>query len=93
MKHGALGPAGGGIRLSWRIEDTHEGHGARRSLAIRWDESSPAIAGAPERTGFGHLVVTRLTERKLGAEVGIEFQPGRLSWQAVLPQSHFSLGV
>ena len=86
MKHGALGPAGGGIRLSWRIDRTDAG----RSLAIRWDESSPAIAGPPERTGFGHLVVTRLTESKLGAEVGIEFHPGRLSWQAVLPQRHFA---
>jgi PAS domain S-box-containing protein len=93
MKHGALGSAGGGIRLSWRVEDADKGHGAGRSLAIRWDESSPAISGAPERTGFGHLVVTRLTERKLGAEVGIEFRPGRLCWQAVLPQSHFTVNA
>jgi PAS domain S-box-containing protein len=93
MKHGALGPAGGGIRLSWRIEGNDDDGGAGRSLSIRWDESSPAIEGAPERTGFGHLVVTRLTERKLGAEVGVEFQPGRLSWNAVLPQSHFSPGA
>lgn len=92
MKHGALGPAGGGIRLSWRVDGGAGGRGAGPSLAIRWEESSPAIAGPPERTGFGHLVVTRLTERKLGAEVGIEFRPGRLSWQAVLPQNHFSAG-
>ena len=89
MKHGALGPAGGGIRLSWRID----GAGADVALAIRWDESSPAITGPPERAGFGHLVVTRLTERKLGAEVEIDFRPGRLSWQAVLPQGHFSAGT
>jgi PAS domain S-box-containing protein len=88
MKHGALGPAGGGIRLSWRVDRS----GAGASLAIRWDESSPAIAGPPERTGFGHLVVTRLTERKLGATVEVDFRPGRLSWHAVLPQGHFSAG-
>ena len=89
MKHGALGQAGGGIRLSWRIERSS----GPAALAIRWDESSPAIAGPPERTGFGHLVVTRLTERKLGADVGIDFRPGRLSWQAVLPRKHFAPGA
>lgn len=89
MKHGALGPAGGGVRLSWRVDNSDAG----ASLSILWDESSPAIAGPPERTGFGHLVVTRLTERKLGAEVRIEFSPGRLSWQALVPQGHFSGGA
>jgi PAS domain S-box-containing protein len=88
MKHGALGPAGGAIRLNWTTDPSAAG----AVLAIRWDERSPAIAGPPEQTGFGHLVLTRLIERKLGAEVGIEFGPGRLSWGAVLPQAHFTTG-
>lgn len=87
MKHGALGPAGGSIRLSW----THDHSDAGRRLAIHWDESSPAISGPPQRTGFGHVVVTRVTRQKLGAEVSIDFQRGRLIWTAVVPQRHFSV--
>ena len=86
LKHGALGPAGGGIRLSWAHDRSANG----AALAIRWEESSPAIVGPPQRTGFGNVVVTRITERKLGAEVGLEFRPGLLTWTAVLPRRHFS---
>jgi two-component sensor histidine kinase len=86
LKHGALGPAGGGIRLSWAHDRSAKG----AALAIRWEENSPAGAEPPQRTGFGHVVVTRITERKLGAEVGLEFRPGLFTWTAVLPQRHFS---
>lgn len=85
MKHGALGSSAGAIRLRWDIERGPSGN----LLDLRWDEDSPALTSAPERTGFGHIVVTRLIERKLGAKVAMEFSPGRVFWHAVVPEKHF----
>lgn len=86
LKHGALSPAGGEILLSWRIEPED----GDRVLVVEWAETSPGIAGPPQRTGFGHAVVTRLTEQKLGAKVRLDFAPGRLIWTTRVPSSRFS---
>ncbi len=91
MKHGALGPAGGGIRLSWRI-DRLDGPGDPPALAIRWDERSPAIVGTARadrlRAPRGHAA----DRDQAGRQGRIEFAPGRLSWQALLPKAHFTPG-
>jgi two-component sensor histidine kinase len=89
VKHGALSRAGGRVALGWSREPDG-------GVVAHWTETGgPAIAGPPQRRGFG----TRLLERALaydlgpGATVELRFQPTglhaviRFAPGAVLPET------
>jgi two-component sensor histidine kinase len=89
VKHGALSRAGGRVALGW----SREPDGV---VVIHWTETGgPAVAGPPQRRGFG----TRLLERALahdlgpGAVVDLRFEPTglyaviRFTPGAVLPET------
>ncbi|MBV1800523.1 sensor histidine kinase [Siccirubricoccus sp. G192] len=89
VKYGALSRAGGRVALGW----SREPDGV---VVIHWTETGgPAVAGPPQRRGFG----TRLLERALaydlgpGATVVLRFEPAglhaviRFTPGAVLPET------
>src|SRR5262249_27883207 len=67
VKYGALGAAGGRIRVSWE----RDAGGVRR---IRWQEDGGPSVAAPARRGFG----TRMLERSLAGVSGRT----RVQWRA-----------
>jgi two-component sensor histidine kinase len=75
-KHGALSNRTGQVAISWSIED-----GSR--LRLSWAESGGPPVAAPDRTGLGSLILTRLAEQSLGAEVTLNYPPEGLSWTLV----------
>ena len=49
-----------------------------RSLRIRWQEIGGPAVQAPERSGFGRLLLERALRSDLDAEVELEFAPAGL---------------
>ena len=75
-KYGALSSPEGRVGLSWAIEP---GDG-ERSFTMRWTESGGPPVTEPARRGFGSIVVSRLVESNLEAEVDLSFAPAGLVW-------------
>ncbi|MFW6413259.1 MAG: HWE histidine kinase domain-containing protein [Oceanicaulis sp.] len=73
ITHGALSETGGSVDIEWTCE------GPRFDLV--WHESGGPGARAPERTGFGHTVITRMAEHAVGGAVDLDFRPGGLYWR------------
>ena len=69
VKYGALSNADGRVTVDWYRKD-----GARQSLEIRWIESGGPPVIAPERRGFGSLLLERTLAQDLEGQVKIAFE-------------------
>ena len=88
-KYGALSVAGGQVAIRWRELPPGEGGG----IEVLWTESGgPEIAAAPERRGFGTLVIERNLARTLEAEVKLDFASPGLRCRIVIPATHLAVG-
>ena len=83
IKYGALSLPAGKVSVSWALQDAAPG-----ALALNWIEQSGPPVSAPERKGFGHVVIGEMVERSLGAKVAMEFAAEGLRWSAVVPASN-----
>ena len=86
-KHGALSAPGGQVTLSWRL--------AGDALELRWlERGGPALAGRPERAGFGSRLLTALAQRQLGGTVAFDWSEGEgLDVTFRLPLRHLAAPV
>lgn len=87
LKYGALAADSGRVDLAWQLCRSD----GKDVLEIVWDETAPGIEGEPDHTGFGHAVMTRIAAQRLGADVALDFSPGRLTWRAEVPERHFGV--
>ncbi len=72
-KYGALSTEGGRVEVTW---DEVPGEGDRRALRFEWREvGGPAVAGPPERRGFGSRLIERSAATDLGGAVRLDFRP------------------
>ncbi len=79
-KHGALSVPGGSVALSWTEDRT------ARLLSIRWEErGGPALAGPPQRRGFGTRVLESTIRGQLGGAVRQRWAPEGLVCELDLP--------
>ncbi len=79
-KYGSLSDPAGTLALTW---DQDRG-GAR--LRLRWIElGGPAIAAAPERSGFGSRVIRTTIREQLGGEVVFDWRPEGLVCDIDIP--------
>ncbi len=83
-KHGALSTPGGRVALSWRAVPP-AGGGEGRIMLVWQEEGGPEPQGAPERRGFGSIVVEATVRSQLGGEVGREWAPGGLRCEIAIP--------
>ena len=83
-KYGALSTPEGRIRISWGLV----GDGADRRFRIAWIESGGPEVTAPERRGFGRMVVERNVARVLEGEVELDFAKDGVRWSLVVPVEH-----
>lgn len=73
LKHGALSEPGGRLTVTWQSSD--RGH-----WRMEWRESMTRTLSAPERKGFGHVVMVDMVERAVGGKVDLRFEPPGVIW-------------
>jgi len=82
-KFGALATESGRIAINWQIASSAEG---RREFQIVWEETSPALPqDAEPRTGFGSVVLQRVTPQSLSGSAVLERVPGHVRWSLTAP--------
>lgn len=75
-KYGALSVPGGSVAVQWSIEP---GSGAPR-FRMSWREFGGPHVDAPERSGFGRMLIERLTADKLDGTVLLTFDREGVTW-------------
>jgi two-component sensor histidine kinase len=81
-KHGALSSPEGRVMVSWRAPRGDE------RIRLEWTESRGPPVRAPERKGFGHLVMTQLVAQALQGTSKLEFRPDGVHWSLDIPATH-----
>ena len=82
-KYGALATESGRIAINWQIATSAEG---RREFQIVWEETSAALPEEAEpRTGFGSVVLQRVTPQSLSGSAVLERTPGHVRWSLTAP--------
>jgi two-component sensor histidine kinase len=82
--HGALSVPGGRLSVTWRLEGPATDPGQR--LVLHWVESGgPAVAGPPERRGFGFRVVDGVVRGQLGGTLSLDWRRSGLVCDLSLP--------
>ena len=83
VKHGALASEAGHVGVHW----TQEGDDVPdRKFHLTWTESGGApIAGPPERTSFGTLLMERSVRNNLGGAIERRWEPDGLVCTITLP--------
>lgn len=88
VKHGALSAPAGRVRISWSL-DAADGP----LLRLRWVETGgPALAGPPERRGFGSRVLERTVGNQLGGKVSLAWEASGLACTMEVPLRHAQAG-
>lgn len=80
-KYGALSNGTGQVAITWTVE---EGLREKR-FTISWCESGGPEVREPDHSGLGSLILTRLAEQSLGAQVSIDFASKGASWFLTAP--------
>jgi PAS domain S-box-containing protein len=81
LKHGALSNDNGGVALVWRIDES----GLEPNFEMTWRErGGPAVNETPI-SGFGTVVLERLTAAGLNAASTLSFEVGGVIWRLTAP--------
>lgn len=81
-KYGALGQAGGCVRIDWQVGPGP--HGEDR-VRLRWQEAGGPAVEPPGRVGFGSTVIQKLTEAALNATVTVAYAREGFRWEVDMP--------
>jgi len=81
LKHGAFSKAGGEVSVSWRIEDSEAGP----QLEMIWRERGGPPVGPAATSGFGRVVIERLTAAGLNATSRLSFEAEGVTWRLAAP--------
>ncbi len=81
IKYGALSVADGRLDIDWSLEEADED----RCLIFHWRESKGPHVAAPERRGFGSLLLERSIKYDLDGETYLDFAPEGVSCRIEIP--------
>jgi two-component sensor histidine kinase len=81
-RYGALSANGGGVSFSWELEERPP---TQRWLRMTWREHDGPAVKAPERRGFGRLVLERATPDGLGGSAELLFSQTGVVWSCEAP--------
>jgi two-component sensor histidine kinase len=81
VKYGALSNRTGTVNITWAVEDAPGG----KRFAMAWRENGGPAVKEPSHSGLGTLILTRLVEQSLGAEVKLDLAREGLSWTLTAP--------
>ncbi len=85
-KYGALSNDTGEVRIGWTVAEVNGG----QRFTFSWTESGGPEVAPPEYSGLGSLILTRLAEQSLGAEVDLSFAQGGVAWRLSAPLANVS---
>lgn len=78
-KYGALSSDQGNVHVDWRVDPGH------RKLVMRWRESGGPPVRAPQRGGFGRLLLERAVAADLRGDVRLDFAEEGLRCDVAVP--------
>jgi PAS domain S-box-containing protein len=84
VKYGALASPVGKVQVRWEFV---EGAGETR-VRLVWTESGGPQVSAPNRKGFGTVVIERFMAAAFGGKVESAFLPGGFRWTLEIPAEH-----
>jgi PAS domain S-box-containing protein len=79
-KYGALSTDAGLVDICWSTE--------RDTFIMSWSEREGPPISAPERRGFGTVVMETMTERTLEGTVDLDYAPSGVTWRLTCPASN-----
>lgn len=82
-KYGALRGEVGDVELAWSIQEGTRG----TVLRLSWTEKNGPAVVTPEQRGFGTLVITRMLQSSIKADVTLEYDVRGLHWSIDAPAS------
>ena len=85
VKYGALSVPHGRLSITWDVDQARGAGG----LKLDWRERGGPPVTAPERTGFGHVVIKRMIEQSVQGTVELNFAPEGLQWSLNAPATVF----
>ncbi|WP_299046457.1 chemotaxis protein CheB [uncultured Tateyamaria sp.] len=78
-KYGALSVPDGKVVIASRVDAQEDGH---ETVTLTWHErNGPKIKKAPDRSGFGSLILEKVLARDLSADVKNDFAPDGLIFE------------
>lgn len=77
-KHGALSNDSGHVRITW-------GATSPGRIRLNWEEIGGPGTRPPERTGFGHSILTRVAEHEFSEAPEIRFSTGGMTYALTIP--------
>lgn len=80
-KHGALSVPGGKVRLSWYIDNL----GSDPMFHMIWKESGGPTVDAPQRRGFGELLVRRIAPRDVAGKSEVRYEASGFEYELEAP--------
>lgn len=86
FKHGALSAQTGRLEVCWSVQDGR--------LRLDWTErGGPALAGAPQRLGFGTRVLDGTVRRQLGGRLQLDWRAEGLACRLEVPLTPKAVGA
>ncbi len=76
-KYGSLSTDRGRIDVSWGSDGD--------TLTMSWTERDGPPVSAPQRRGFGSIVMETMAERSAGGKVDLDYAPAGLTWRLTCP--------
>jgi two-component sensor histidine kinase len=76
-KYGALSTDAGRVDVSWGTDGD--------TLTMSWTEREGPPVSAPQRRGFGTIVMEAMAERTVDGKVDLDYAPSGLSWRLTCP--------
>jgi two-component sensor histidine kinase len=81
VKYGAFSSPIGAIHIEWEVE----GEESNQFFRIGWTERDGPPVAAPERSGFGRVVMEEMARHALSCEVKLAFDPKGVVWMLHCP--------
>jgi PAS domain S-box-containing protein len=79
-KYGALSTDKGRVDICWGTD--------RDTFTMSWTERQGPPVSAPERRGFGTIVMEAMTERSVDGTVDLDYAPSGLTWRLSCPAAN-----
>jgi two-component sensor histidine kinase len=79
-KYGALSMDRGHVNVCWGIEGD--------MLAMSWTEGDGPRVSAPERRGFGTMVMEAMAEHSVDGKVELVYAPSGVTWRLTCPAAN-----
>jgi PAS domain S-box-containing protein len=79
-KYGSLSTERGRVDVAWGL--------ANNTFTMSWTEHGGPPASAPERRGFGSIVMKTMAERSVGGAVDLDYAPSGLTWRLTCPAAN-----